>query len=397
MKKLWDDKYIKIAILAIITISVSYLLIMLIGQSGAFLKGLMTFIAWALGVVVPLILGLIFAYILLPVVNLFDNLLNKVPIIKKKPGLCRGISIFATFFTFFFIIFMLLSLVISTITSNIHFISLEDLNMMAKYISVQSTNLYNEIRDTLGRFDIVIPTLDALIASLRQQISSIDGKKGTDIAAVFGTGLLGAFNIVKNFVVQFFFAVIFSVYFLFDTKGMSAYWSRVFHALLGDKAYKVFKICLSDLDTCFTGYIRGQLADAIIMAVLVTVVFSIARIPYAALIGIATGIGNLIPDVGPVVAYGMTLICCLLKGEFKLIIIGIILVFIIQTIDGNIINPRLLSSSIDIHPVLVIVALLFGGAIGGLLGMLLAVPVAAFLNIQFERFIKYREEKSKSV
>lgn len=397
MKKLWDDKYIRIAILAVITISVSYLMIVLIKESGAFLKGLLGLISWILSVVVPLILGLIFAYILLPVVNLFDNLLNKVPLIKKKPGFCRGLSIFATFFTLFFIIFMLLSLVISTITSNIHFISFEDLNMMAKYISIQATNLYNEIRDTLGRYDIVIPTLDALIASLRQQITSIDGKKGTDIAAVFGTGLLGAFNIVKNFVVQFFFAVIFSIYFLFDTKGMSAYWDRVFHALMGDKVYKVFQICLSDLDTCFTGYIRGQLADAIIMAVLVTVAFSIARIPYAALIGIATGIGNLIPYVGPFVAYGMTVICCLLKGEFKLIIIGIILVFIIQTIDGNIVNPRLLSSSINVHPVLVIVALLFGGAIGGLLGMLLAVPVAAFLYIQFERLVKFREERSKSV
>lgn len=397
MKKLWDDKYIRIAILAVITISVSYLMIVLIKESGAFLKGLLGLISWILSVVVPLILGLIFAYILLPVVNLFDNLLNKVPLIKKKPGFCRGLSIFATFFTLFFIIFMLLSLVISTITSNIHFISFEDLNMMAKYISIQATNLYNEIRDTLGRYDIVIPTLDALIASLRQQITSIDGKKGTDIAAVFGTGLLGAFNVVKNFVVQFFFAVIFSIYFLFDTKGMSAYWDRVFHALMGDKVYKVFQICLSDLDTCFTGYIRGQLADAIIMAVLVTVAFSIARIPYAALIGIATGIGNLIPYVGPFVAYGMTVICCLLKGEFKLIVIGIILVFIIQTIDGNIVNPRLLSSSINVHPVLVIVALLFGGAIGGLLGMLLAVPVAAFLYIQFERLVKFREERSKSV
>lgn len=397
MKKLWDDKYIKIAILAVITISVSYLMIVLIRESGTFLKGLFSLISWIFGVVVPLILGLIFAYILLPVVNLFDNLLNKVPLARKKPGFCRGLSIFATFFTLFFIIFMLLSLVISTITSNIHFISFEDLNMMAKYISIQATNLYNEIRDTLGRYDIVIPTLDALIASLRQQITSIDGRKGTDIAAVFGTGLLGAFNVVKNFMVQFFFAVIFSIYFLFDTKGMSAYWDRVFHALMGDKVYKVFQICLSDLDTCFTGYIRGQLADAIIMAVLVTVVFSIARIPYAALIGIATGIGNLIPYVGPFVAYGMTVICCLLKGEFKLIIIGIILVFIIQTIDGNIVNPRLLSSSINVHPVLVIVALLFGGAIGGLLGMLLAVPVAAFLHIQFERLVKFREERSKSV
>ncbi len=393
MKKLWDDKYIKIAVLAVITVAASYLAILILGQSGSLLLGLFSLLTWIFDVVAPLILGLVFAYILLPVVNFFDRLLGRVPLIKKKAGLCRGLSIFTTFFSLFLVIFILLSLVISTITSNIHFISFEDLRLMAEYIGIQASNLYNEIRNSLMSYDIEIPSIDTILSSARHQITSIDGKKGSDIAAVFGTGLLGAFNYVKSIVVQCFFAIIFSVYFLFDNKGMGAYWSRVFRAILGEKGYGVFRICLSDLDSCFAGYIRGQLADAVFMAIIVTVAFSIAGIPYAALIGIATGIGNLIPYVGPVVAYGMTVICCLLKGELKLIVIGVIIVFIIQTIDGNIVNPRLLSSSIDVHPVLVIVALLFGGAVGGLLGMLLAVPVAAFLRIQFERFIKLRENR----
>jgi len=391
MKKFSDDKYIKIAILTVITVAASYLAILILGQSGSLLMGLLSLLAWIFDVVTPLILGLVFAYILLPVVNVFDKLLGRLPLIKDKPGLCRGISIFTTLFSLFLVIFILLSLVISTITSNIHFISFEDLRLMAEYIGVQASNLYNEIRDNLLRYDIAIPDTDTLLKSARHQITLIDGKKGSNIAQVFGTGLLGAFNFVKNIVVQFFFAIIFSIYFLYDNKGMGKYWSRAFRAILGEKGYGVFGICLSDLDRCFAGYIRGQLADAVFMAVVMTVALSIAGIPYAALIGIATGIGNLIPYVGPVVAYGMTIICCLLKGEFKLIVIGVIIVFIIQTIDGNIVNPRLLSSSIDVHPVLVIVALLFGGAIGGLLGMLLAVPVAAFLRIQFERFVKFRE------
>jgi len=393
MKKLWDDKYIKIAILAVITIAVSYLIILLLNQGGAFLTGMGIFILWVVNVVLPLILGLVFAYILLPVVNFFDRMLNKIPGIKEKTGLCRGLSIFTTFFTVFLILFILLSLVFSTITSNIHFVSLEDLNMMATYLTRQAANFYNEVRDTLNKYDIIIPSIEELLESAKHQITSGGGKKGADIATNFGTGLLGVFNHVKNFFVQFFFAIIFSIYFLFDTKGMGAYWSRVFRALMGEKVYGIFSICISDLDTCFTGYIRGQLADAVFMAVIVTVAFSIVGIPYAALIGIATGLGNLIPYVGPFVAYGMTIICCLLKGELKLIVIGVIVVFIIQTIDGNIVNPRLLSNSINVHPVLVIVALLFGGAVGGLLGMLLSVPMAAFLRIQFERLVKYREEK----
>ena len=390
MKKLWDDKYLRIAILAVITVGLSYLIILFLNNSASLLTGLSSLLSWIINVVTPLILGLVFAYILLPVVNFFDRLFKKVPLLNKKPGLMRGLSIFTTLFALFLLIFILLSLIFSTITSNFHFVSFEDIRMMAMYISVQTTNLYNEIRENLINYDIVLPTVDSLIDSAKHHIVSFDAKKGTSIAANFGNGLLGAFNVVKNVVVQFFFAIIFSIYFLFDTDGMAAYWSRAFRAIMGERVYKIFKICLSDLDTCFTGYIRGQLADAVFMAVIVTVVFSIAHIPYAALIGIATGVGNLIPYVGPFVAYGMTIICCLLKGELKLIVIGVIIVFIIQTIDGNIVNPKLLSNSIDVHPVLVIVALLFGGAIGGLLGMLLAVPVAAFIRIQFERFVSYR-------
>ena len=201
MKKFSDDKYTKIAILTVITVAASYLAILILGQSGSLLMGLLSLLAWIFDVVTPLILGLVFAYILLPVVNVFDKLLGRLPLIKDKPGLCRGISIFTTLFSLFLVIFILLSLVISTITSNIHFISFEDLRLMAEYIGVQASNLYNEIRDNLLRYDIAIPDTDTLLKSARHQITSIDGKKGSNIAQVFGTGLLGAFNFVKNIVV----------------------------------------------------------------------------------------------------------------------------------------------------------------------------------------------------
>ena len=63
------------------------------------------------------------------------------------------------------------------------------------------------------------------------------------------------------------------------------------------------------------------------------------------------------------------------------------MLFVIQTVDGNVINPRLLSSNVDVHPMLVIAALIVGGAFGGVVGMLFAVPVAGFFKIQFEKCI----------
>ena len=65
-------------------------------------------------------------------------------------------------------------------------------------------------------------------------------------------------------------------------------------------------------------------------------------------------------------------------------------------IDGNIINPRLLSNQVRVHPLFVIACIIAGGALGGLLGMLLAVPVGAFIKKQFERFLMARERKKAS-
>lgn len=396
MKKIIGEKYFKISIAAIFTVGVSYLVILLLRQGGTFLKGVVWVLSWIMNVIAPFLIGLIIAYLFLPIVNFFDRQLKRIPVFAKKPGLCRGIAVFLMFFVIFLVLFALLSLIISAFTSDIHFATPDELKIMLEYVGTQAVNFYEEVRKALMGYDIVLPAFDELIADLKSQLNNIDGTKGTSVVASLGTGVLGAFNFVKNAVVSLFFAIIFSIYFLSGAEEMSVYWKGAFKTLLGDKVYGICSEILTDLDKCLAGYIRGQFADAIFMAVIVTVSFGIAGIPYAALIGVVTGIGNLIPYVGPILGYGMTIISCLIKGEFKLMVVGIVLVLIIQTIDGNIVNPKLLSNSVNVHPALVIVALLFGGAIGGLLGMLLAVPVGAFVRIQFEKLLGYLQKKRKA-
>ena len=132
------------------------------------------------------------------------------------------------------------------------------------------------------------------------------------------------------------------------------------------------------------------------MMVLVSAVLALVGVKYALIIGILTGIGNLIPYTGPLVAYGSTLLICLLYGDYRRLLIALPLLFVLQTLDGNIINPKLLSDSVNVHPLLVIASLLIGGAAGGFLGILIAVPVGSLLKIQFDRLLRYKEGKSCS-
>jgi predicted PurR-regulated permease PerM len=153
----------------------------------------------------------------------------------------------------------------------------------------------------------------------------------------------------------------------------------------------------NDLDRVFSGYIRGQLTDAFVMMLLISLVLSLTGVKFSILIGIFAGIGNLIPYFGPIVAYVTTTIVCLMNGEIKTLIISLIALFIIQAVDGNIIGPKLLSSSIKIHPLIIIVSIIIGSAIGGFLGMLLAVPVGAYVKLVFVRFINHRLEHKEAM
>ena len=98
----------------------------------------------------------------------------------------------------------------------------------------------------------------------------------------------------------------------------------------------------------------------------------------------------MIPYVGPFFAYGGAIVSCIVFWNPKIFITAMIYLVILQFVDGNIIGPKLLSSSVEVHPMLVVIFLLFGSAIGGLLGMLLAVPVGALIKVLFVRFIDKR-------
>lgn len=96
---------------------------------------------------------------------------------------------------------------------------------------------------------------------------------------------------------------------------------------------------------------------------------------------------------GAFIGYGLTIIVCLLYGYYSVLGVSLVALLGIQFIDGNIVGPRLLGKSISVHPLLIILFLIAGGAFGGLLGMLLAVPIGGFITIRFKKWLKRHEEQ----
>ncbi len=219
---------------------------------------------------------------------------------------------------------------------------------------------------------------------------------GTVVASLitqWGQNALGALKNIPSFFSNLIFTIIFAVYFQLDHEGLRKYWGRAFRALFPTRFNDGIRLFAKDANRVCSGYIRGQFLDAILMAISISIALSLAGVRFSVLIGIFTGIGNLIPYVGPIVGYCSTILICLINGDYLRLVIGVVIVFVIQTIDGNIVNPKLLSSNIEVHPMLVIIALIIGSSTGGIVGMLAAVPIAALLKIQFERLVDYLMKK----
>lgn len=380
-KKYWNEKYtgkiifyLTVLTCAVIIIAILYNLPFIVTKIGSF-------VGWVTSVLSGFILGFVLAYLLTPVVVFQQKLFMKIPFMKERERLSRGLGIATTYLLIFGAIIVGLVALIFAITKSVSSIDFAELPKLIAALEIQVYGLIESIENTLTGIGIETDGIRNWLANVGSSMTDVLSSASSGVGIVAGG--------VTSFFSNLLFAVIFSIYFMIDTEGLMSYWNRAFKALLGDKVHHVVCVFIEDADKCFSGYIRGQFADALFMAVAVSVILTIVGVPYAIVIGILTGIGNLIPYVGPFVAYGMTLAVCIASGKWVTLAISVIMIFMLQTIDGNVINPKLLSSSIDVHPVLIIVGLLFGSAVGGLLGMLLAVPVASFIKIQFERLVEY--------
>ena len=127
------------------------------------------------------------------------------------------------------------------------------------------------------------------------------------------------------------------------------------------------------------------------MAILISVSFSIVGIDYAVIIGLISGFSNLIPYIGAVVAFILSVSVGLLSGEPIMALYAAIIVLVLQQIDSVFIVPKVVGKSVDLHPVLVLLALSVFGTLFGIVGMIFAVPITAIIKLFLVR-LYYKKE-----
>ncbi len=338
------------------------------------------FFEGAARVLAPIIIGLVLAYIIDPFAKFFET---KIFVKIKKENLRRTLS---AVIALILVLALLIVFIGTLIPSLISSISMLMDNADTYYATIE--NAVDQI-NSLGfglHIDLsaieasVTNWLDDFVKNLSQNLSSILSAT-KDIGSVLLNILIG---------------VILAVYILFSKKYLVSGLRRLRKAIFTPKQYESNTRFWNRCHDIFTQYIGCNIIDALIIGVSNAIFMLILGMPYVPLVSFVVGIANLIPTFGPIIGGAIgALVLVLVKPSYALWFL--IFTVGIQILDAYVIKPRLFSSSIGLAPVWTLVAITVGGNLFGIIGILLAIPVAAILTFIYdERFVPWLERKSKA-
>lgn len=221
----------------------------------------------------------------------------------------------------------------------------------------------------------IINFLDTI--NWKSQIGEIVKGVTSGVGSVMGT-VIKAVSSVFSGVVTALLAIIFALYLLIGKEKLAGQSKRILSHYLSEKGYAKLMYFLDILNDSFHKFIVGQCLEAVVLGVLCTIGMMIFQFPYATMIGALVGFTALIPVAGAYIGAGVGAFMILTVSPMKAVFF-LIFIVVLQQLEGNIIYPRVVGSSIGLPGIWVLAAVTIGGGIMGVAGMLFGVPFAAAL------------------
>lgn len=339
-----------------------------------------------LGAAVPLIAGCAIAYIINILMSFYERHYfpksNKEIIKKSKRPVCLTASII----TLAAVIALIIGLVVPQLISCVELIIAELPAAIKKVI------------DWINGLNIVPDDIMSMITSIdwQSRIGQIVEMLTSGIGSVMDVVITTVSSVVSG-VLTVVLGLIFAVYLLIGKDKIGKQIDRVFTHYLKESWYKKIKYVISVFDECFHRYIVGQCTEAVILGLLCTVGMLILRLPYAAMIGAFIAFTALIPIAGAYIGASVGAFIILMESPFKALVF-LIFIVILQQVEGNLIYPRVVGSSMGLPGIWVLAAITVGGGVMGITGILLSVPVAAtFYRLLKNNIIKKENAIKESI
>ena len=312
-------------------------------------------------VISPLVIALLLAFILDPIADFFTDRLH----------LSRGL---ATGLIFVVLILGMLGVVAAPVTV------VPAIQRAVRSVQVDLTNIITEIFAFLEQPVEIGEYYTLDLSELYQELSAMLRSFVTSVAQ-------GTLDVVFDLASGAFWLMIILMIAFYLVKDAD----RLVEQLddLSPPGYRDdFARLRQEITEVWNAFLRGQLLLGLAMVAITTVVCMAVGLPYAVVMGLIAGVMEFVPNVGPIIALIPAVLVALFQGSnflplsnfwFAALVAGLYLV--IQQVEGNLLVPRILGRSLNLHPLVVLVGVIVGGSLAGILGMLLAAPVLATLRV----------------
>jgi len=375
MRLQWNKKYTTIAVYALIVIVLSTALINFLWKTHQFRAGF----SRVFGISLPFLIGAGLAYTINFVLNFYEE-----KVFHKMQKHKRKVAILFSYVTVILILLLILQWLIPELT--------ESVMQFVEGIPDYSVALTDLLDGLFQRFNLSENLMETFNSRLTEWLGHIPHLIGEFAPSVLQSLLSIASNLMNVFL-----GFVVSIYLLSEKEKFGAGLKRLCFTLFsGEHARGMIRL-VRRADQIFGRYLKGMVIDALIVGVMMTISMLVFRIPYAVLIGFLVGISNMIPYFGPFIGAIPSAIIVLIVSPIKALWF-LVLIVVIQQIDGNFIAPKILGESIGLSPFWVLFSTLVFGNLFGIMGLLLGVPVFAFiLSIVNDLIAKRLRKKSLPV
>ena len=310
-----------------------------------------------------IIISIVLAYLFNPIINYFE-----------KHNISRGFGVFIVYIIIIGIIFILSFLVIPKTGREIkRFINV--IPLYFEKLSKFMDKLYTKYYVNIDNMPSIFQGIEDIIF---KNINNIENIVITSVSRFF-EGLISTFSKVISLIL----IPILTFYFLKDKE----YFKTKLYLTVPKKNRKEVKELFLEIDRALGQFIRGRLLLALYVGVATTILLLVLKIDFAIIIGILTGIADIIPYFGPFIGFLPAMFFALLSSPIKALWVGVLFIGI-QWVENNVLAPKIIGESTGIHPVTVLLALIIGGGVFGIMGMIFSIPAVAIFKILFGFFME---------
>lgn len=371
MKFKFDKKYLYWGITGFLSLAGAILFYYILFHRSNFMGGLGKFITIAM----PIIDGLVLAYLFTPILNAIENKIMKplykkanIDITPKVRKRMRACSILATLVVVLVVLYELFALILPEVVRSIQSIIFQ----FPIYVNNLSSWALLMLKDNPE----LEATVDALInqysAKILEYVNTNLLPHINEVLKTVSLSVIGVFKALWNLIIGF----IISVYLLGSKEKFAGQAKKIVYALFDREAGNEIVSNFRFVHSTFIGFIGGKIVDSIIIGIICFVCTSVIGTPYSILVSVIIGVTNVIPFFGPWIGGIPSALLVLMVDPKQALYFGILIIFI-QQFDGNILGPKILGDSTGLSGFWVIFSITIFGGLFGVLGMIVGVPIFA--------------------